>query len=74
MTQSNYTHYASPEIFAAVFGPNLSAAEVIAEAVEAGYTPQDWIMSNVLEARTCGMETDEDEAYSACCEECGIRG
>ena len=71
MSQSNYT---SPEIFAAVFGPNVSAAEVVAEAVEAGYTPQDWIMTSIVEARKQGLEAEEAEAYSAICEECRIPG
>ena len=71
MTQSNWT---GPEIFAAVFGPNVSAAEVVAEAVEAGYTPQDWIMTSIGVAREQGLEAEEAESYRACCEECGIPG
>jgi len=71
MTQSNWT---GPEIFAAVFGSDVSAAEVLAEAEESRYTPQDWIMNSIVEAREEGLETEVSEAYSACCEECGIPG
>jgi len=71
MTQSNWT---GPEIFAAVFGPYVSAADVLAEAEESGLTPQDWIMNSIVEAREQGLGAEEEEAYRACCEECGIPG
>jgi len=61
-------NYASPEIFAAVFGTETTES-VLSAAEESGYTVQDYVMSHVIEARKCGLETAQDDAFWACCEE-----
>lgn len=64
-------NYASKEIFEAVFG-NVTPAEVIERAEAASVTPQDYVMTEIAEARKTGLETDVFEAFAACCEELGI--
>jgi hypothetical protein len=77
MTNSNsgYTgkfHAASVEVFSAVFGPYVNAAQVLADAADADRTPQDYIREHVEEAVKQGLETDADEAFDCCCEECDV--